>query len=113
MANSTKCLTNGAVFHTSINEDSISAKVSLPFDLNIKKEEAEILETLIHNSLEIVLRPYFFDKSDKSMTMEDNFRSKIKDALDNNEALCMDNAEEREKLFEEIVSGLSKTEWWE
>ena len=59
MANSTECLTNGAVFHVEIDENSIAAKVDLPFKLNISEKEAEILETLIHNQLELVLRSYF------------------------------------------------------
>ena len=59
MANPTKCLTDGAWFHTEINENIISARVDLPFKLDISEKEAEILETLIHNQLELVLRPYF------------------------------------------------------
>tara|TARA_R110002020_G_scaffold125629_1_gene282953 strand:+ start:233 stop:421 length:189 start_codon:yes stop_codon:yes gene_type:complete len=58
MANSTKCLTSGAVFHIHITEDNVSAKVDLPFKLDITEKEAEILETLIHNQLELVLRSY-------------------------------------------------------
>tara|TARA_R100000315_G_C5220792_1_gene132685 strand:- start:205 stop:441 length:237 start_codon:yes stop_codon:yes gene_type:complete len=34
-------------------------KVDLPFPLDVDAEEAAILETLIHNQLELVLRPYF------------------------------------------------------
>ena len=59
MANSTKCLTSGAQFHTSIGPTSISISVDLPFFLNIDSEEAEIIEILMHNSLEQILRPYF------------------------------------------------------
>tara|TARA_Y100000296_G_scaffold62499_1_gene72601 strand:+ start:33 stop:221 length:189 start_codon:yes stop_codon:yes gene_type:complete len=59
MANSTKCLTNGAVFRVEIDENSIAATVDLPFKLDINEKEAEILETLIHNQLELVLRSYF------------------------------------------------------
>ena len=59
MANATECLTNGARFHVEIDENSIAAKVDLPFKLNISEKEAEILETLIHNQLELVLRSYF------------------------------------------------------
>ena len=59
MANPTKCLTNGAVFHTEIEDFNITAKVYLPFKLEINEEEAEVLETLIHNQLELVLRSYF------------------------------------------------------
>tara|TARA_R110000824_G_scaffold173265_1_gene351269 strand:+ start:494 stop:682 length:189 start_codon:yes stop_codon:yes gene_type:complete len=59
VANPTKCLTSGAVFHIYIAEDNVSAKVNLPFKLDITEKEAEILETLIHNQLELVLRSYF------------------------------------------------------
>ena len=59
MANSTKCLTTGAWFRIGVDEDSITAKVDLPFKLDIDEEEARIIETLIHNQLELVLRSYF------------------------------------------------------
>ena len=59
MANETKCLTSGAVFHTKISERSVSVTVELPFELDTDEEEASILETLIHNQLELVLRSYF------------------------------------------------------
>ncbi len=109
MANSTKCLTSGAIFHTHIKDDEVVAKVSLPFDLSLNEDEAEILETLIHNSLEVILRPYF----ERSAAMKDGFKAKIRGVLDDNEALCMDNEDDKEKLFEAIVKSLSKSEWWE
>ena len=59
MANKTKCLTSGAVFHIRINKEGVSAKVDLPFELDIDEAEAKILETLIHNQLELVLRSYY------------------------------------------------------
>jgi hypothetical protein len=59
MATETKCLTSGAIFHISIQEHEVSATVDLPFKLDITAEEAEILESLIHNQLELVLRVYF------------------------------------------------------
>jgi hypothetical protein len=59
MANGTRCLTSGAIFHTGIFPNSVSVKVDLPFPLDVDAEEAAILETLIHNQLELVLRPYF------------------------------------------------------
>lgn len=59
MANETKCLTSGAVFHTDIRQRSVSVKVDLPFKLDVDKEEAEVLEILLHNQLELVLRSYF------------------------------------------------------
>ncbi len=59
MANKTPCLTSGAIFHTGIFKDNVYVKVDLPFNLEITDEEAEILETLIHNQMELILRPYF------------------------------------------------------
>lgn len=59
MANKTKCLTSGAVFHTDIRTRSVSVKVDLPFRLDVDEEEARELETLFHNQLELVLRSYF------------------------------------------------------
>ncbi len=59
MALETKCLTSGAVFHTAINESDVSVKVDLPFKLEISEEEAAILERLLHNQIELVLRYYY------------------------------------------------------
>ena len=59
MALATKCLTNDAVFHTAINGREVSVKVELPFKLEISEEEAEMLEKLIHNQMELVLRSCF------------------------------------------------------
>ena len=59
MAIGTKCLTPDAVFSTSIGSKYISCRVTLPFELEIDKDEAEILERLIHNQLELILRSYF------------------------------------------------------
>ena len=59
MALETKCLTPDTIFSTQIKPKSISLNVNLPFELDITKEEAEILERLIHNQIEITLRPYF------------------------------------------------------
>ena len=63
MAQETKCLTSGAQFHIRINSDAdyVSATVDLPPGVldSVDEEEAEILSRLIHNQLELVLRPYF------------------------------------------------------
>ena len=40
MAQETKCLTSGAIFHTAISERDVSVKVDLPFKLEISDEEA-------------------------------------------------------------------------
>ena len=59
VANKTKCLTSDAVYHIHITKEGISAKVDLPFELLIDQAEAEVLEALIHNQLELVLRSYY------------------------------------------------------
>ena len=58
MAQATKCLTSDAIFHTAISEREVSVKVELPFKLDISDEEASILERLLHNQIEVVLRYY-------------------------------------------------------
>jgi len=59
MAAETKCLTNGAIYNTEITSQRVSVSVELPFKLEISEEEAKLLDALIHNQLELVLRPYF------------------------------------------------------
>ena len=61
MANPTKCLTPGAIFQTRISTDGVSVRVLMPGNelKGLSEKEAEILETLIHNQLELVLRPFF------------------------------------------------------
>ena len=63
MALETKCLTPEAVFHTNIGTKYITTRVVLPFELKIKEDEAEILEKLLHNQIELVLRPYFAERN--------------------------------------------------
>jgi len=62
VAQETKCLTSGAIFHTAINDWNLSVKVDLPFKLDISDEEASILERLLHNQIELVLRYYYEDR---------------------------------------------------
>jgi len=63
MAQETKCLTSGAKFHIRVSSDHdfISVEVDLPTDTleGVDETEAELISRLIHNQLEIVLRPYF------------------------------------------------------
>ena len=99
MANSTKCLTSGAIFSTNIKEDKISVDISLPFSIDLAKDEAVELGTLMHNQMEIVLRPYFDKKIDIEILSE-----KIKSAINDNSSLCMDNKSERGILLESIIS---------
>ena len=60
MAAETKCLTNGAIYNTEITSQKVSVSVELPFKLEIGEEEAKLLDALIHNQLELVLRTYFY-----------------------------------------------------
>ena len=62
MANSTKCLTQGATYRTLIDRKKVYVSVELPFELDIDEEEAEVLDILLHNQVELVLRSYFKDK---------------------------------------------------
>jgi len=62
MALKTKCLTPGAYFDTEIHSDSIKVEVRLPFELEITEEEAILLTSILHNQVEVALRPYFEDK---------------------------------------------------
>ena len=50
---------NGAIYNTEITSQRVSVSVELPFKLEISEEEAKLLDALIHNQLELVLRPYF------------------------------------------------------
>ena len=70
--NNTKCLTSGAMFHTSIKPERVGIEVDMPFDLDIDEEESEILETLLHNVVELVLRPYFSDSKKDEKILIDN-----------------------------------------
>lgn len=70
--NDTKCLTSGAIFHTSVKPERVGIDVDIPFDLSIDEKESIELENLLHNAVELVLRPYF-EKENKS----NNFRKSI------------------------------------
>lgn len=66
MALETKCLTPGAQFHTDISTDyegreQVTVSVDLPAGTikNLTEVEAELIEKLLHNQIELVLRPYF------------------------------------------------------
>jgi len=59
MAIKTKCQTPGAHFHTKISARVIDCKIELPMELDLTNEEAALLETNLHNALELVLARYF------------------------------------------------------
>lgn len=58
-ANKTPCQTSGAQFHVKVEGKSVSISVDLPMDLDLTESEAKILETNMHNAMELVLAPYF------------------------------------------------------
>ena len=59
MATETKCQTPGAQFHTKVQFNSVEVKVDMPFELKLSEEEATLLESNIHNAMELVLARYF------------------------------------------------------
>ena len=66
MALETKCLTPDAHFHTDIVSDYegreyVTGSVDVPPGTikDLTEAEAEPLEKLLHNQIELVLRPYF------------------------------------------------------
>lgn len=66
MASETKCLTPGAWFHTRVTSSWVSVNVDLGRVIELSSEEAELIEDLIHNQLELVLRPYFKETADEA-----------------------------------------------
>ena len=59
MANKTKCQTPGAMFTTCVCSHAVKCTVELPFKLDLSEKEARLLETNIHNAMELVLARYF------------------------------------------------------
>jgi hypothetical protein len=57
----TKCQTPDAQFNIEINDKSVSVKVELPMKLDLSESEAKLLESNIHNAMELVLAPYFIE----------------------------------------------------
>ncbi len=55
----TKCQTPEAQYHIEINNDKISVEVDLPMDLDLSEADAKLLESNIHNMMELVLAQYF------------------------------------------------------
>jgi hypothetical protein len=55
----TECQTPDAQFNIEINDNKVSVQVDLPMKLDITEEEAKLLESNIHNVMELVLAPYF------------------------------------------------------
>lgn len=53
------CKTPDAVYTTIINENDISVKVKLPFDIDLTDDQAEKLEADLHYAVEKVLSSFF------------------------------------------------------
>lgn len=113
--NNTKCLTSGAIFHTSIDPKKVGIKVDMPFDFDIDEEESEILETLLHNAVELVLRPYFNDNKKDEKILIDNppseeervkeldiIRNQYKNKF-NDESLLYSLDSELNELFNDVI----------
>ena len=113
--NDTKCLTSGAMFHTSITPKKVGIEVEIPFDLDIDEEESGILETLLHNAVELVLRPYFNNNQNDEEILIDNPPSEEErvEELDiirnqyenkfNDESLLYSLDLEISELFDEVI----------
>jgi hypothetical protein len=68
-AQETKCQTPDVVYNIDISDEKISITLDLPKSLRLDEEEAELLETNIHNSLEIVLSKYFTNMNETPSTI--------------------------------------------
>ena len=55
----TECQTPDAKFNIEINDEKVSVEVELPMKLDLTEDEAKLLESNIHNAMELVLAPYF------------------------------------------------------
>jgi hypothetical protein len=62
MAVETKCQTPDAEYMITIGNRYIYTRTKLPFRLTISEDETKILDSLLHNAIEVVLRPYFMGK---------------------------------------------------
>jgi hypothetical protein len=62
-AEKTKCQTPDSIYNISISDDEVSANIKLPKKLDLNKTDAKILETNLHNVIEIVLSKYFYKKN--------------------------------------------------
>lgn len=58
----TKCQTPDAIFNIEIKDDKVSVEIELPMKLDLTESEAKLLESNIHNAMELVLSKYFDKK---------------------------------------------------
>lgn len=59
MAQQTICQTPDAEFHIHIGPYLVSCVVDMPFELVLEENEAALLESNLHNAMELVLARYF------------------------------------------------------
>lgn len=59
MAEKTACMTPDAIYHSHITPTHLEVKVDFPFELDLSEREAELLDILIHNQLEIALASFW------------------------------------------------------
>lgn len=59
MANKTRCQTPGVYYKTDIRPRKITTAITLPIPLMLTKEDAALLETNLHNALELVMIPFY------------------------------------------------------
>lgn len=74
MANATPCQTNGAQYHVDVGDQKVSISVDIPFSLGLSEKDAETLETMMHNVMELVLAPYWARKDNSTSLTEKESR---------------------------------------
>ena len=62
MAIKTRCLTPGANFTTKISKDKVSVEVSFGKKIEMTEKEAELIEALLHNQIEVVLSRFYLSQ---------------------------------------------------
>lgn len=58
-AESTPCQTPGAQYHTEVGDHQVGVTVDLPSGVEVTPERAALLDTDMHNAMELVLAPDF------------------------------------------------------
>jgi hypothetical protein len=63
MAEKTRCLTPGVIYHTFIQPERIGISATLKTPVVLSEEDAKELETLLHNQVELVLAAFVHAKT--------------------------------------------------
>jgi hypothetical protein len=79
MAIKTRCLTPGAMFETHIQEESLSVQVEFGRKIDLTEAEAEILDALVHNQLEMALAQFWPEGEVDKATAPDSKCGEIKE----------------------------------